>query len=394
MEFRAEIKRTLTGPDKLRAVCSVILDDCFLVKNVRVVEGEKGMFVSLPSRRNVKGEWTEQCFPMTKELREKLSAVVLAEYDRALAEDGGGTPDPPRFKFTRHGGGPGRPRKGGGRWLEYILVLLIVALLNGAIAYIDGLMEGIVPLTLYAEQYMSTLAGVDLFEALFDIVFGFGVSLIILKFLKKGFETYVLWSDGDADEEPIALLTNFFKAMAVAVCFPTMYGWLAGIVEEMSDKMLEAIGLATAYDWAGWVSGISTLGLVTAIFGLVFVIVYFILYFQFLMRGLEILILRVGMPLACVGLIDNDKGVFKPYMSKFFQSALSVIIQIALAKLGVGLMMNMHIFWGVACMILAVRTPKFLQEFIVTTGGGGGGAIVNNAYHSVRLVQMVKGMGK
>jgi len=81
-------------------------------------------------------------------------------------------------------GGPGRPRKGGGRWLEYILVLLIVALLNGAIAYIDGLMEGIVPLTLYAEQYMSTLAGVDLFEALFDIVFGFGVSLIILKFLK------------------------------------------------------------------------------------------------------------------------------------------------------------------------------------------------------------------
>ena len=102
MEFRAEIKRTLTGPDKLRAVCSVILDDCFLVKNVRVVEGEKGMFVSLPSRRNVKGEWTEQCFPMTKELRvdfhsfrtlrEKLSAVVLAEYDRALAEDGGGTP--------------------------------------------------------------------------------------------------------------------------------------------------------------------------------------------------------------------------------------------------------------------------------------------------------------
>ena len=120
--------------------------------------------------------------------------------------------------------------------MEYILVLLIVALLNGAIAYIDGLMEGIIPLTLYAEQYMSTLAGVDLFQSLFDIVFGFGVSLIVLKFLKKGFETYVLWSDGDADEEPIAILTNFFKAMAVAICFPTMYDWLATIVEEMSNK--------------------------------------------------------------------------------------------------------------------------------------------------------------
>ena len=34
MEFKAEIKKTFTGPDKLRAVCSVVLDDCFLVKNV------------------------------------------------------------------------------------------------------------------------------------------------------------------------------------------------------------------------------------------------------------------------------------------------------------------------------------------------------------------------
>ena len=278
--------------------------------------------------------------------------------------------------------------------MEYILVLLIVALLNGAIAYIDTLLTDIVPLSLYAEQYMFTLAGVDLFQSLFDILFGFGVSLIVLKFLKKGFETYVLWSDGDADEEPLALLTNFFKAMAVAVCFPTLYGWMAAIIEDMSGKLLEAIGTATAFDWAGWVSGISTMGLVTAIFGLVFVIVYFILYFQFLMRGLEILILRVGIPLACVGLLDNDKGVFKAYLNKFFQSTLAVVIQIALSKLGVGLMMNMHVFWGVACMILAVKTPRFLQDFLITTGGGGGGAIVNNVYHSVRLVQMAKNLSK
>ena len=194
--------------------------------------------------------------------------------------------------------------------MEYILVLLIVALLNGAIAYIDTLLTNIVPLTLYADQYMTTLAGVNIVEELFNILFGFGVSLIILKFLKKGFETYVIWTDGDADEEPISLLTNFFKAMAVAICFPTIYGLLGQIVEELTNELLVAIGATTAYDWAAWVSGISSLGLVTAIFGLVFIICYFILYFQFLMRGLEIMILRIGVPLACVGLLDNDKGVF------------------------------------------------------------------------------------
>lgn len=277
--------------------------------------------------------------------------------------------------------------------MEYILVLLIVALLNGAIAYIDTLLTNIVPLTLYADQYMTTLAGVNIVEELFNILFGFGVSLIILKFLKKGFETYVIWTDGDADEEPISLLTNFFKAMAVAICFPTIYGLLGQIVEELTNELLVAIGATTAYDWAAWVSGISSLGLVTAIFGLVFIICYFILYFQFLMRGLEIMILRIGVPLACVGLLDNDKGVFKSYSQKFIQSTLAVVVQICLAKLGVGLMLNMHVFWGTACMMLAIKTPKFLSDFLLTTGGGGGGA-VNNVYHTVRLAQMAKNIIK
>lgn len=276
--------------------------------------------------------------------------------------------------------------------MEYILVLLIVALLNGAIAYIDTLLTEIVPMTLYAESYMTTMAGVNITEVLFDILFGFGVSLIVLKFLKKGFETYVAWTDGDADEEPLSLLTNFFKAMAVAICFPTLYGWLGQIVEEMTTQLLDAIGAATAYDWAAWVSGISSLGLVTAIFGLVFIICYFILYFQFLMRGLEIMILRIGVPMACVGLLDNDKGVFKAYSQKFIQSTLAVVVQISLCKLGVGLMLNMHVFWGVACMVLAIKTPKFLGDFLISTGSGGG--VVNNVYHSVRLVQMARNLIK
>ncbi|GAB6151557.1 hypothetical protein JCM17380_03070 [Desulfosporosinus burensis] len=277
--------------------------------------------------------------------------------------------------------------------MEVLLVLLIVALLNGAIAYINDLLTGIVPMTLYAEQYMTTVSGSNIAATLFNILFGFGVSLIVLKFLKKGFETYILWSDGDADEEPLSLLTNFFKALAVAVCFPTLYQWMADIVEDMTNQLLTAIGVTTDYGWQAWVNGISSMGLVTAIFGLIFIICYFMLYFQFLMRGLEIFILRVGVPLACVGLLDNDKGVFKAYLNKFFQSMLAVVVQIVLSKLGVGLMLNMHVFWGLACMMLAIRTPRFLQDFLITTGGGGGG-VINNVYHSVRLIGMAQKLAK
>ena len=282
---------------------------------------------------------------------------------------------------------------GGDNNLEVILVILIVAVLNGAIVYIDGLMEGIVPLALNAEQYMTNISGTSFVSGLTEVIFGFGVSLIVLKFIKKGFDTYVLWNGSDAEEEPYYLVINFVKALAVAVCFPVIYGWVSEIVTDMSSRILKVIGVGTDYTWSAWVGGISSLGIVTAIFGLVFVICYFMLYFQFLMRGLEMLILRVGIPIACVGLLDNDNGVFKSYLSTFFKSLFSVVVQIALAKLGVGLMLNMHIFWGVACMILALKTPKFLAEFVMPTSSGGSGAI-NNMYYSVRLVGMAKNMMK
>lgn len=280
--------------------------------------------------------------------------------------------------------------------MEIILVLLIVAVLNGAVAFIDEMLSDLVPMTLNADQYMIAAGGGSMVSVLFDILLGFGVSLIILKFLKKGFECYVMWTDGDPDVEPTHLVIRFIQAIAVAVCFPVMYGWLAEITQNLTDELMAAIGAATNYDWQAWVNGIGSLGLVTAIFGLIFVVCYFVLYFQFLMRGLEIMILRIGLPLACVGLLDNDKGVFKTYINKFFQSTLAVVVQICLCKLGVGMMMNigvnMNIFWGIACIVLAIKTPSFLSEFMVPTGGGAG--VINNVYHSVRLVGMAKGMIK
>ena len=278
--------------------------------------------------------------------------------------------------------------------MEIILTILIVAILNGCLVFVDDMLDGIVPLALNAELYMGTLSGTNIAADLTEVLLGFGVSLIILKFVKKGFDTYVLWNGSDAEEEPYFLIINFVKALAVAICFPIIYGWMAAIVTDMSSQLLTAIGASTAFSWAAWITGISSAGIVSAIFALIFMITYFMLYFQFLMRGLEMLILRVGIPIACVGLLDNDSGVFKNYISTFFKSMLSVVVQIALAKLGVGLMLNMHVFWGVACMLLALRTPRFLAEFVMPTSGGGGHGAINNVYHSVRLVGMARKMIK
>ena len=272
--------------------------------------------------------------------------------------------------------------------MEVILVILIAGLLSGCLVYVNSLLNDLVSIALYADRYMDSLFGNSGLSQIFDIFFGFGVSLIVLKFLKKGFEQYILWTEGDADTEPLILLTGFFKALAIAVSFPTLYGWLAEIIEDLTDQLIKAISNGMETDFTAVITGISSAGLFTAIISLIFFICFFLLYLQFLTRGLEIFILRVGLPLACVGLMDADKGVFRTYIQKFFQSTLAVLVQIVLAKMGVALMLNTHVFWGIAALLLALRTPRFLQEFIIVSGGHGGG--MGTVYQSVRLVQIAK----
>lgn len=277
--------------------------------------------------------------------------------------------------------------------MEYLLVVLIAGILSGCLTYVNSLLNDLVPIALYAERYMDTMLGTNGLTEIFNIFFGFGVSLIVLKFLKKGFEQYILWTEGDADADPILMLTGFFKALAIAVCFPTLYSWLGKIIEDLTGKLIKLVSKGMATDFTAIINGISSAGLFTAIISLIFFICFFLLYLQFLMRGMEILILRIGLPVACVGLLDADNGVFRTYIQKFFQSTLAVLVQIVLAKVGVALMLNTHVFWGVAALMLAIKTPRFLQEFIIVSGGHGAG-LMGNVYQSVRLVQMAKGAFK
>lgn len=276
--------------------------------------------------------------------------------------------------------------------MEVILIALISALLSAALNYVNNILNSIVPIALHAEQYMTTLLGGSGFGQTFDIIFNFGISLIVLKFLKRAFDSYVLWQDGDPDADPINLVTKFLRAIVIAVSFPTLYDWMAKVTADMTNQILNSLSGSLSDSFANSVMAMASLNLFNAIVSLVFFICFFFLYLQFLMRGMEILILRMGVPIACTGLMENDKGVFGPYIKKFFQSTLTVVVQISLAKMSVGLMINAHVFWGIAAMMLALKTPKFLQEFMITTSAGG--SPMNTVYHTTRLVQMAKSVVK
>jgi hypothetical protein len=198
------------------------------------------------------------------------------------------------------------------------------------------------------------------FTPLYNVVFGAGISLLILLFLKKGFEIYILWVDGNPEESPADLLLNFAKAMIIAISFPVIYSWIATMAEQFAAGLFAAVN-----DGYQTLSFPNAVDLVGVLLSLVFVICTLVLLVQFLLRGIELLILRLGVPLACASLLQKDKGLFNAYMTKFSQSIFTIITQATLAKLGFGMIIGGHYLWAIACMTMALKTPRLLQEFLV-----------------------------
>lgn len=68
----------------VRAYASVNLNDCFVIRNVKILDSTKGLFVAMPSFKAGNGEYKDICFPVTKEFREQFNNAVIEAYKQAL----------------------------------------------------------------------------------------------------------------------------------------------------------------------------------------------------------------------------------------------------------------------------------------------------------------------
>lgn len=70
----------------LLATATVTLGGCFAIRGLRVLDNEKGAFVSMPQRKNAQNEYKDVCFPTTAEMRKELNSAVLGEYQRTMEQ--------------------------------------------------------------------------------------------------------------------------------------------------------------------------------------------------------------------------------------------------------------------------------------------------------------------
>ena len=78
--------RKLTKEGKMKAVVSVTFDDVFVVHDIKVIDGDKGLFIAMPSRRAGDGEYRDIAHPINSDMRDRLQSEILAKYEEAFKE--------------------------------------------------------------------------------------------------------------------------------------------------------------------------------------------------------------------------------------------------------------------------------------------------------------------
>ena len=78
--------RKITKEGKMRAVVSITLDEVFVVHDIKVIEGDKGLFIAMPSKKSSDGEYRDIAHPINSETREMVQTMILEAYEKALLE--------------------------------------------------------------------------------------------------------------------------------------------------------------------------------------------------------------------------------------------------------------------------------------------------------------------
>jgi len=75
--------------DKLKAFVSVILDNCFVVSDIKIIQGNNGLFVSMPSKKRKNGTFRDIAHPLNNETRRRFEEEIIAKYREAVTDVGG-----------------------------------------------------------------------------------------------------------------------------------------------------------------------------------------------------------------------------------------------------------------------------------------------------------------
>ena len=79
--------RKIAAEGKMKAIVSVTFDNEFVVHHIKVIEGQNGLFIAMPSRKTPDGEFKDIAHPINTDTREKIQTSILKAYEEAMEEE-------------------------------------------------------------------------------------------------------------------------------------------------------------------------------------------------------------------------------------------------------------------------------------------------------------------
>ena len=81
-----DVRVRLKDESKLKGIASITIDDCFVVHDIKVIDGKEGLFISMPNKKTADGDHIDIAHPINTETRLEIKNVVLEAYNKALSE--------------------------------------------------------------------------------------------------------------------------------------------------------------------------------------------------------------------------------------------------------------------------------------------------------------------
>ena len=282
-------------------------------------------------------------------------------------------------------------------------------IINGGFEIVDKLFtKKLLPGLLKIELLVSPGTGLFDFNVLnnasvasiYHFMYVLAASLVTIKFLWKGFQVYILNRSGDADTSPTEWILGVGEGIAIMVCFPILYDILARITQWVAEKIMSMLGGAVGFTKMNFKELFlnithlnNSIKLVSILLLLVYTIMTVVLIIKLLARGVELFVMRMGVPIACLGLVDSDDGIFRGYTQQLFKTMFTTIIQICLFALSLRLISSVNLLnslLAIAFLLAGLKTPNLLQSFLITGSGRGGlSSALMGASQSVSLVKSI-----
>lgn len=265
---------------------------------------------------------------------------------------------------------------------EGFLTDLRDALLNKFLAFFDELMGNL----LYSTFFIESLPGLDetvltsnTVTAITYTLYAVMVVLLIMKILKTGGSIYILWRDGDSENSPGEMVVGGGMAIIVAVAFPILYQYGVKIIQWIITLINEAIGTDISFgnsvgSVVTIIGGVAQLDIVVIVLSLAFIILFIVMLFTMLKQGAEMLVFRLAVPFAAIGLTNSDGGAWKPFIQTLIRMMATSLVRYTLVSFSIRVITPMNaasLAVGIALMATAVSTPQMLQQFMLQRGGGG-----------------------